>query len=48
MLLQSSEVARKEEVRTQLDIAIQWGRCGELFDFDASTGQLTPEPVPHP
>jgi len=37
----------EEEVRQQLDIAIQWGRYGELFDFDATTGQLTLEP-PHP
>jgi NitT/TauT family transport system ATP-binding protein len=34
----------EEEVRRQLDIAIQWGRYGELFDFDAQTGQLTLEP----
>jgi len=34
----------EEEVRRQLDIAIQWGRYGELFDFEASTGQLTLEP----
>jgi NitT/TauT family transport system ATP-binding protein len=33
----------EEEVRTQLDIAIQWGRYAELFDFDANTGQLTLE-----
>jgi NitT/TauT family transport system ATP-binding protein len=34
----------EEEVRRQLDTAIQWGRYGELFDFDAQTGQLTLEP----
>jgi NitT/TauT family transport system ATP-binding protein len=34
----------EEEVRRQLDTAIQWGRYGELFDFDANTGQLTLEP----
>jgi NitT/TauT family transport system ATP-binding protein len=36
----------EEEVRRQLDTAIQWGRYGELFDFDANTGQLTLEPTP--
>jgi NitT/TauT family transport system ATP-binding protein len=36
----------EDEVRQQLDIAIQWGRYGELFDFDAATGQLTLEPTP--
>jgi NitT/TauT family transport system ATP-binding protein len=36
----------EEEVHTQLDIAIQWGRYGELFDFDANTGQLTLERPP--
>jgi NitT/TauT family transport system ATP-binding protein len=24
----------------QLDIAIDWGRYGELFDYDADTGEL--------
>jgi NitT/TauT family transport system ATP-binding protein len=33
----------EEGVRRQLDIAIQWGRYGELLDFDANTGQLTLE-----
>ena len=37
----------EEEVRRQLDIAIQWGRYGELFDFDSTTGQLTLDPAPH-
>jgi len=27
--------ASEDEVHRQLDIAIQWGRYGELFDFDA-------------
>ena len=31
----------EDEARQQLDIAIDWGRYGELFDFDANTGQLT-------
>jgi len=30
----------EEEARAQLDIAVDWGRYGELFDFDAHTGQL--------
>jgi ABC-type nitrate/sulfonate/bicarbonate transport system permease component len=29
-----------EEARRQLDIAIEWGRYGELFEYDAETGQL--------
>jgi NitT/TauT family transport system ATP-binding protein len=33
----------EEEARGQLNIAIDWGRYGELFDFDANTGQLTLE-----
>ena len=33
----------EEEARQQLKIAIDWGRYGELFDFDANTGQLTLE-----
>lgn len=28
------------EARRQLDIAIQWGRYGELFDYDADSGEL--------
>jgi NitT/TauT family transport system ATP-binding protein len=30
-----------DEVRRQLDTAIQWGRYAELFDYDAVTGRLT-------
>jgi NitT/TauT family transport system ATP-binding protein len=30
----------EDEARVQLNIAIDWGRYGELFDFDANTGQL--------
>jgi NitT/TauT family transport system ATP-binding protein len=37
--------ASEDEVHRQLDIAIQWGRYGELFDFDARSGQLTLEPA---
>ncbi len=29
-----------DEARQQLDLAIDWGRYGELYDFDANTGQL--------
>ena len=32
------------EARRQLDIAIDWGRYGELFDYDANTRQLVLEP----
>ena len=28
------------EARQQLDIAIDWGRYGELFEYDAETGEL--------
>jgi NitT/TauT family transport system ATP-binding protein len=31
----------EDEAREQLRIAIDWGRYGELFDFDSNTGQLT-------
>jgi NitT/TauT family transport system ATP-binding protein len=29
-----------EEARRQLDIAIDWGRYGELFEYDSESGQL--------
>jgi NitT/TauT family transport system ATP-binding protein len=29
-----------DEARRQLDIAIDWGRYGELFEYDAETGEL--------
>ena len=35
----------EEEARHQLEIAIDWGRYGELFDYDANTGELSREPV---
>jgi NitT/TauT family transport system ATP-binding protein len=41
----------EEEARQQLRIAVDWGRYGELFDFDVNTGQLTldhPHPAPAP
>jgi NitT/TauT family transport system ATP-binding protein len=30
----------EENAKRQLDIAIDWGRYGELFDYDASSGEL--------
>jgi NitT/TauT family transport system ATP-binding protein len=29
-----------DEARRQLDIAIDWGHYGELFEYDSETGQL--------
>jgi NitT/TauT family transport system ATP-binding protein len=29
-----------EKARRQLDIAIDWGRYGELFEYDSESGQL--------
>jgi NitT/TauT family transport system ATP-binding protein len=37
----------KEEARQQLDLAIDWGRYGELYDFDANTGQFKLEQHNH-
>jgi NitT/TauT family transport system ATP-binding protein len=34
-----------DEARAQLDTAIGWGRYGELFDYDALTGELTLTPM---
>jgi NitT/TauT family transport system ATP-binding protein len=31
----------EDEARHQLELAIDWGRYGELFDFDANSGALT-------
>ncbi len=31
----------EDEAQHQLDIAIDWGRYGELYDYDANTGELT-------
>ena len=31
----------EEESQRQLETAIQWGRYGEIFDYDAATGRLT-------
>jgi NitT/TauT family transport system ATP-binding protein len=33
-----------EEARRQLDIAIDWGRYGELYEYDAERGELILEP----
>ncbi len=33
----------EDEAREQLDTAIDWGRYGELFEYDADTGQLSLE-----
>jgi len=30
----------EDEARAQLNTAINWGRYGELFDFDANSGEL--------
>ena len=30
----------EEHARRQIDLAIDWGRYGELYEFDANTGQL--------
>jgi NitT/TauT family transport system ATP-binding protein len=30
----------EDEARAQMNTAIDWGRYGELFDFDANTGEL--------
>jgi NitT/TauT family transport system ATP-binding protein len=34
----------QEEARQQLDLAIDWGRYGELYDFDANSGQFKFDP----
>jgi NitT/TauT family transport system ATP-binding protein len=36
----------EEKVRRQMDLAIDWGRYGELYEFDANTGQLKLERPP--
>src|SRR5690349_20527805 len=36
----------EEEARHQLDIAIYWGRYGEIYDYDANTRELTLDQVP--
>ncbi|WP_167102021.1 nitrate/sulfonate/bicarbonate ABC transporter ATP-binding protein [Mycobacterium sp. DL592] len=34
-----------DEARSQLDTAINWGRYGELFDYDTDTDQITADPA---
>ena len=34
----------EDETRFQLDTAIDWGRYGELFEFDVHTGELVLTP----
>jgi NitT/TauT family transport system ATP-binding protein len=31
----------EDEARRQLELAVDWGRYGELFDYDANRGELT-------
>ena len=41
----------EDEARAQLDTAIDWGRYGELFEFDVHTGELVlspPDALPAP
>jgi NitT/TauT family transport system ATP-binding protein len=35
--------ASADEARRQLGIAIDWGRYGELFEYDAERGELVLE-----
>jgi NitT/TauT family transport system ATP-binding protein len=35
----------EDDARRQLEIAIDWGRYGELFEYDANTGELARELV---
>ena len=34
-----------EDARQQLDTAIDWGRYGELFDYDTDTDEITADPA---
>ncbi|BBZ67760.1 nitrate ABC transporter ATP-binding protein [Mycolicibacterium insubricum] len=34
-----------EDARRQLDTAVDWGRYGELYDYDAETEQITADPA---
>jgi len=36
----------EEKARRQLDLAINWGRYGELYEFDANAGWLELERQP--
>ncbi|QLY28527.1 nitrate/sulfonate/bicarbonate ABC transporter ATP-binding protein [Nocardia huaxiensis] len=33
-----------EDARRQLELAIDWGRYGELFDYDTDSGRITADP----
>ncbi|AYF75360.1 ATP-binding cassette domain-containing protein [Nocardia yunnanensis] len=34
-----------EDARRQLQLAIEWGRYGELFDYDTDSGRITADPA---
>jgi NitT/TauT family transport system ATP-binding protein len=34
-----------EDARRQLEIAIGWGRYGELYDYDSTSDQITADPA---
>ena len=34
-----------DDAERQLDLAIDWGRYGELYDYDADTDQITADPA---
>ncbi|MCU1647232.1 MAG: Energy-coupling factor transporter ATP-binding protein EcfA2 [Nocardia sp.] len=34
-----------EDARRQLELAIEWGRYGELFDYDTDSGRITADPA---
>jgi hypothetical protein len=37
----TSNIPSAEEAQAQLDTAIDWGRYGELYKYDAQTSELT-------
>ncbi|WP_067574629.1 ABC transporter ATP-binding protein [Nocardia acidivorans] len=34
-----------EDARRQLELAIEWGRYGELYDYDTDSGRITADPA---
>ena len=34
-----------DDARRQLDIAIDWGRYGELYDYDSVSDEITADPA---
>jgi NitT/TauT family transport system ATP-binding protein len=34
-----------DDARRQLDIAIDWGRYGELYDYDSTSDDITADPA---